>query len=216
MSAAGFDPFSLALVLALLAVLPLLLMVTTCFLKVAVVLMLVRNAMGVQQAPPSMAIYAMAMVLTLFVMSPTLQQMGDRFRGEEAGAVAGSVLDRVERAATPLRGFMLKHTKPEQSEQFLATARKLWGAEAGAKATREDLLILIPAFVVSELQTGFEIGFLLYIPFVVIDLVVSNILLALGMQMVSPSTVSLPLKILLFVMVDGWGKLLHGLALSYL
>lgn len=216
MNATGFDPLSLALVLALLALLPLLLMVTTCFLKVSLVLVLVKNAMGVQQAPPTLALYAIAMVMTLFVMSPTFHAIADRFRAEEAGASGGSVLVRVERAAEPLREFMIRHTKPEQFDRFVGTAKKLWHGEAGQKASRDDLLILIPAFVVSELQTGFEIGFLLYIPFVVIDLVISNLLLALGMQMVSPSTISLPLKILLFVMADGWGKLLHGLALSYL
>ena len=110
---------------------------------------------------------------------------------------------------------MLKHCKPDQREIFLASAKKLWPKEYAANATSTDVLVLVPAFVVSELQTGYEIAFLIYIPFVVIDLLVSNLLMALGMQQVSPQTITVPLKLLLFVMIDGWGKLLNALALSY-
>jgi len=114
-----------------------------------------------------------------------------------------------------MRKFMLKFSKPEQRELFLASAKKLWPKEAARDARTSDALILIPAFVVSELQAGYEIGFLIYIPFVVIDLLVSNLLMALGMQQVSPQTITVPLKLLLFTLVSGWAKLLNALAMSY-
>ena len=110
---------------------------------------------------------------------------------------------------------MQTQVSPDTTNMFLESARKLWPSDIAAEASSKDFMIMIPSFVVSELQTGFEIGFLIYIPFIVIDLIVSNLLLALGMQMVAPMMVSLPLKILLFVMVDGWSKLLNGLVLSY-
>ncbi|WP_137938845.1 type III secretion system export apparatus subunit SctR [Chitinivorax sp. B] len=217
MSGLTADPFSLLVLLAMMALLPLLLMVTTCFLKISVVLLMVRNALGVQQAPPTLALYGIAMAMTLFVMSPVLTRMANQFHQDSPQAAMTSqvTLERVKLAAAPLRDFMQRYVRPEQATHFLASARKLWPKAEGDAASKQDLLILVPAFVVSELQTAFEISFLLYLPFVVIDLVISNLLMALGMQMVSPSTISLPLKILLFVMLDGWSKLLHGLALSY-
>lgn len=120
-----------------------------------------------------------------------------------------------EVGAEPMRAFLIKFSKPEQRAFFLQATQKMWPPEQAEKARDTDFLILLPAFVVGELTSAFEIGFLLYLPFVVIDLIVSNVLLALGMMMVSPSTISLPLKLFLFVMVDGWTRLLHGLVLSY-
>jgi type III secretion protein R len=108
------------------------------------------------------------------------------------------------------------NSKPEQRRFFLTTAKKLWPPELSEEATQQDLLIVTPAFVVSELTSAFEIGFLLFLPFVVIDLVISNILMAMGMMMVSPVTISLPLKLFLFVMVDGWSRLIHGLVQTYI
>jgi type III secretion protein R len=110
---------------------------------------------------------------------------------------------------------LIVNSKPEQRRFFLSTAKKLWPPELADEATDRDLLIVTPAFVVSELTAAFEIGFLLFLPFVVIDLVISNILMAMGMMMVSPVTISLPLKLFLFVMVDGWSRLIHGLVSTY-
>ncbi|WAC75792.1 type III secretion system export apparatus subunit SctR [Roseateles sp. SL47] len=210
------DGLSVTLLLAALSLLPLLIVSTTAFLKIVIVLMITRNAIGVQQVPPSIAVYGIAMMMTAFVMAPTLQTV--------AGSITQALQERPQqqwqqtasRTVEPLRQFMLKYAKPEDREQFLDKARKLWPPEQAAQAKSDDFFILVPAFMISEIQAGFEMGFLIYIPFLVIDLIVSNLLLALGMQMVSPMTISLPLKLFLFVAVDGWGKLLRALLDSYL
>ena len=110
---------------------------------------------------------------------------------------------------------MLRNSSPEQRDFFLRTAQRIWGVEQASNLTENDLLVLVPAFMVSELTAAFQLGFLLYLPFIVIDLIVSNILLAMGMMMVSPALISVPLKIFLFVIVDGWSRLMHGLIVSY-
>ncbi|MFC3374874.1 type III secretion system export apparatus subunit SctR [Rugamonas sp. CCM 8940] len=212
-----FDVVSFAILLGMLSLVPFLVVTTTSFLKISMVLLILRSATGVQQVPPTLAIYGISLAMTVFVMAPTVQEIGKIAANIEAGhgSQARPVLAQAQDAFEPLRGFMLKHSRPDQRELFLASAKKLWPKEAAQGAKDSDTLVLIPAFVVSELQTGYEIGFLLYIPFVVIDLLVSNVLMALGMQQVSPQTITIPLKLLLFTMVDGWGKLLNALALSY-
>ncbi len=217
-----FDPISLALVLALLALVPLAAVMTTSFLKIAVVLTLVRNALGVQQIPPNMALYGLALILSAYVMGPVIMDINDNLRAAQvttSSAPASNRLDLVVNAITtgaePIRGFMMKNSRLEQREFFVRTARTLWGEERARNLRADDLIVLVPAFVLSELTAAFQIGFLLYLPFVIIDLIVSNILLAMGMMMVSPVTISLPLKLFLFVMVDGWTRLIQGLVLSY-
>lgn len=218
------DPFSLALFLALLALVPLVVVMTTSFLKIAVVLALVRNALGVQQVPPNMALYGLALILSAYVMAPVVHRIGTEVQAltapaGQAGAAGPMALDAVlgvvERGAAPLRDFMLRNSQPAQRDFFLRTARHLWGEEASRGLSEDDLLVLTPAFLVSELTAAFQLGFLLYLPFIIIDLIVSNILLAMGMMMVSPVTISMPLKLFLFVMVDGWTRLIQGLVLSY-
>nr|WP_196788271.1 type III secretion system export apparatus subunit SctR [Burkholderia cepacia] len=212
------SPISLALVLAILSLLPLLILCTTSLLKFSVVLLIVRNAIGVQQVPPSMAIYAIALAATMFVMTPTFNDAAHIAFGNDATAMVSNPLDmeRLSHAAEPFRSFMLKNTTSEGRAQFLEIANKHWSPEMMMRTSDHDFTILVPAFVVAQLQSAFEIGFLLYVPFIVIDLLVSNLMLALGMQMVSPMTVSIPLKLLLFVQLDGWGKLIKGLTDSYL
>ena len=210
------DPLSITLFLAALSLLPLLLITTTSFLKIAIVLMITRNAIGVQQVPPSMAIYAIAMMLTAYVMAPTLQTMAGTLSEVVSGKSREPWTESAARSVEPLRTFMLKRSKEQDRQVFLEKARKLWPAEQAAKATKDDFLVVVPAFMIAEIQAGFEMGFLIYIPFLVIDLLVSNLLLALGMQMVSPMTISLPLKLFLFVVADGWGKLLNAILDTYL
>jgi len=213
----GFDPITLTVTLTGLALLPLLLVITTSFLKISIVLVIARNAMGVQQAPPTMALYAIALAMSILIMTPTFHEIANKaeqfdFNTQDKTQLVGHATEM----AQPIKQFMLKQVSPETQVMFLESAKKLWPSELAQNAKISDFMIVIPSFVVSELQTGFEIGFLIYIPFIVIDLIVSNLLLALGMQMVAPMMVSLPLKILLFVMIDGWSKLLNGLVLSYL
>ncbi|MDQ8034818.1 MAG: EscR/YscR/HrcR family type III secretion system export apparatus protein [Bordetella sp.] len=247
----SYDPITLAVVLALMALVPLAVVMTTSFLKIAVVLTLVRNALGVQQVPPNIALYGLALILSAYVMGPVVMQMSEELRsvgrGQAQSAPAPTarqalpqqqtggmlhldnstpaatseedrltgILEAVGRGAEPMRGFMLKNSRPEQRDFFMRTARTLWGEAQARNLKEDDLLVLIPSFLLSELTAAFQIGFLLYLPFVIIDLIVSNILLAMGMMMVSPVTISMPLKLFLFVMVDGWTRLIQGLVLSY-
>jgi type III secretion protein R len=211
------DPVSLAVALGLMALLPLAVVTMTAFLKIAIVLSIVRNALGVQQIPPNLAIYALALLLTVYVMAPVGAEMSASLRTAPAAATSNisTMVAEVGKAAEPLRRFMLRNSKPEQRDFFMSTARRIWPPAFSAGIKEDDLLIVTPAFMVSELTAGFEIGFLLYLPFIVIDLVISNILMAMGMMMVSPVTISLPLKLFLFVMVDGWSRLLHGLVQTF-
>ena len=121
----------------------------------------------------------------------------------------------LSKAQEPILGFLQRHTNEREKRFFLDTTRKLWSKEAAATVDKDSFLILVPAFTVTELTSAFQIGFLLYLPFIAIDLIVSNILLAMGMMMVSPMTISLPFKLLLFVLVDGWTRLIHGIVLTY-
>jgi len=150
------------------------------------------------------------------VMFPVGQQMGDKIGAVEGlGSSTKSLLSAADTAKEPLRDFLLKHSHPRERAFFLRTAQKSLPAERGAQVAERDFIVVLPAFTVSELSAAFQIGFLIFLPFLVVDLVVSNILMAMGMQMLTPTTVSLPFKLLLFVLVDGWVKLSHGLVLSY-
>jgi type III secretion protein R len=219
MMSGQYDVVSFAILMGLLGLIPLIVVTTTSFLKISLVLLVLRNAIGVQQVPPTLAIYGISLAMTVFIMAPTIQDISKRAMNldpKTSDSKAAPMLAQAKEAIEPLRDFMLKFSHPDQREIFLQSAKKLWTKDVAQEATTRDMLILIPAFVVSELQTGYEIGFLIYIPFVVIDLLVSNLLMALGMQQVSPQTITIPLKLLLFVLVGGWGKLLNALALSYL
>ncbi|MGF6566774.1 type III secretion system export apparatus subunit SctR [Kosakonia cowanii] len=211
------NPIMLALFLGALALLPMMLIICTSFLKITMVLQLTRNAMGVQQVPPTMALNGIALAATLFIMAPVFSDMTDRLK---AIPVDFSSMERLEYTTAngiePLKTFMRKNTDPDIVIHLQENAQRMWPKRMADSVTPENMLLIIPAFVLSELQNGFKMGFLIFIPFIVVDLIVSNILLALGMQMVSPMTVSLPLKILLFVLISGWTRLLDGLFYSYL
>ncbi len=210
------DPLALLALLGLLSLLPLLAIATTSYLKLSIVLVLVRNALGVQQAPTTLALNAIALVATLFVMSPTLSACMDQARAMPTSPVSGtSQIDAALEVVEPLRQFVLRNGSARERERFLELARKTWPETAGSAVRADDWSIAVPAFVVSELQAAFEIGLLLFVPFVAVDILVSNVLLAMGMQMVPPMIVALPIKLLLFVLADGWGKLLQALVLSY-
>lgn len=212
----GFDPVVLTFMLALLGLVPLVFVTTTSFLKISIVLSLVRNALGVQQAPPNIVLYALALMMTVFIMAPIGQDIGDAIQSDpNATRSATSLVAAAKRGAEPMRKFLLTNSKVEQRDFFMGQAKRIWPPKMASEVRQDDLLILVPSFVVTELTAAFEIGFLLFLPFIVIDLVVSNILMAMGMMMVSPATITLPLKLFLFVMVDGWSRLLHGLVLTY-
>jgi type III secretion protein R len=223
MSLSVIDPVTLIVVMACVAMMPIAVVMTTSFLKISVVLALLRNAIGVQQVPPNMALNGLALILSAYVMAPVLGKVLDEVRqvyttGTEQAAPSqrfDDLMEAVERGSVPMRAFMIKQSNPAQRRFFVDTATSLWGEEAAKGLQEDNLLVLIPAFVVSQLNAAFQVGFLLYLPFIIIDLIVSNILLAMGMMMVSPVTIAIPLKLFLFVMVDGWTKLIQGLVLSY-
>ena len=236
------DPFTLILVLVGLSLLPLVAMVATSYLKIVVVISLIRNALGIQSIPPNMVVNALAVILTFYIMAPVAseswgiiaetQKARNATTAAAAPATAGhgqagaepsapaqldlSTLD-IEKAAEPFRVFLSQHTAPRERAFFINTAEMLWGKEGEpAVVDPESFAILLPAFCVSELTKAFQIGFLVYLPFIAIDIIVSNILLAMGMMMVSPVTISLPFKLLLFVMVNGWTLLIQGLVKGYM
>jgi type III secretion protein R len=188
----------------------------TSFTKLVVVLSLLRNALGLQQVPPNVVLNGLALVLSLYVMFPVGSEMGRRIEGlDQIGGSTKSMLQAADAAKEPLREFLHKHSRPVERAFFLKTAQRALKPEQSTGLTDRDFLVVVPAFVVSELAVAFEIGFLIFLPFIVIDLVISNILMAMGMMMLSPTTVSMPFKLLLFVLIDGWVKLTHGLILTY-
>ncbi|HXV31093.1 MAG TPA: type III secretion system export apparatus subunit SctR [Sinorhizobium sp.] len=202
--------------MAAISVLPVIAVVATSFTKISVVLLIVRNAIGVQQTPPNLLVFAVAIVLTGFVMNPVLQDAW-RILLENSGGfdtVAG-LTDGITKVSAPLKAFMMKFSDEEVRAFFVQSSQKIWENAPAEPARPEDITILTPSFLVSELTRAFEIGFLIYLPFLMIDFAVSAILVALGMQMMSPTVVSTPLKLLLFVVIDGWRRLLEGLVLSY-
>ncbi|MCG8693865.1 MAG: type III secretion system export apparatus subunit SctR [Minwuiales bacterium] len=210
------SPLTLLLIVAVVGFAPALVILGTSFIKLVIVLSLIRNALGVQQIPPNMVLNGIAIILTLYIMAPAgvasfeaLQQV------DLENAEVSEILSALSAASEPYRQFLSKHASQAETAFFVQTAKQLWPAEMRDGASADNLLVLLPAFTVSELTAAFKIGFLIYLPFIAIDLIISNILLAMGMMMVSPMTISLPFKLLLFVMLDGWTKLIHGLVLSY-
>jgi type III secretion protein R len=213
----GSSIVGLVVLTGLLSLMPLLVVTVTSFAKIAIVLFLVRNALGIQQTPPNLVLYAAAIVLSAYVMAPVLQGVWTVVADPRLALTSVADWERAAtEAARPVRGFLDKHATPESRSFFIESSHRLWTPEqVRAMAGERDLAILVPSFLVSELKRAFEIGFLLYLPFVMVDLVVSAVLMALGMQMMSPTVVSTPLKLLLFVAVDGWSRLLQGLILTY-
>ena len=216
--------YDLAFISAALTLLPVLVAVGTSFAKISIVLSLIRNALGVQQIPSNMTLYGIALILTLYVMKPVAGEMYDLYvdytktqqvQSTEQSDRAQMLSQAISTISKPFTDFLRRNTRATELNFFLATAKGIWPEKYKKDINENDLLILLPAFSVSELTKAFEIGFLIYLQFIVIDLVVSNILLTLGMMMVSPMTISLPFKLLLFVMVDGWSRLMHGLVLTY-
>jgi type III secretion protein R len=226
-AAEGFAsrPVVLIIALALFTLLPFVLMMTTSYVKLVVVFHILRNALGTQQVPPNAVIAGLALILTVYVMSPTIEECRTRagplleLESEQdllSRQSADLVLQTVEAVKEPLRGFLERNAAADNVEMFLDLARKRAPSDEAAERISEgDFLVLVPAFVVTELTEAFLIGFVLFLPFLVIELTVSNVLLSLGMHMLSPTQVSLPFKLLLFVAVSGWQLLAHGLVMGY-
>lgn len=215
------SPLSLLLVLGMLSLAPFLLIMVTSFVKISVVLSILRNAIGTQQIPPNQVITGMSFVLSLFVMAPVAEDIHEAVTAEVPGAEAqveqdglGELVSTWDRARDPLRGFLSKHVHDGDRALFVELATHLQTNEL-REVDPQGFKVLIPAFVLSELKEAFQMGFLLFVPFLIVDMVVANILLSLGMMMLSPTVISLPFKLLLFVLINGWTLLVKGLVLTY-
>lgn len=210
----GGETWSLSLqILALMTALTLLpsaLLMMTAFTRIIIVLALLRQALGTMQTPSNQILIGLALFLTFFIMSPVLEQINDR-------ALAPYLQDKislqqaVQESQGPLQAFMLAQTR----ESDLALFTQLSGRKSLESADKVPFLLLVPAYITSELKTAFQIGFMLFVPFLIIDLVVASVLMAMGMMMLSPMTISFPLKLMLFVLVDGWALLASTLASSF-
>jgi type III secretion protein R len=210
------QPIQLVVLLFTLSILPLLIVLGTSFLKLTIVFSLLRNALGTQQIPPNIALYGLALILTLFIMAPIGLEIRDNLAEHPVRIDAADFTGQAESSVlAPYRAFLQRNTAPDQIRFFSDIGHKVWPERYRTRIADQSLLVLMPAFTVSQMREAFKIGLLLYLPFVAIDLVVSNVLLAMGMMMVSPMTISLPLKLLVFVLMNGWEKLIGQLLMSF-
>lgn len=207
-----------------LSLLPFAIMLLTSYIKIVIVLSLLRNALGVQQSPPNAVLSGIALLMTIYVMFPTMLAMykssetvinrarpGELFSADSAQYL----VEAIDVSKEPMRDFLQRNTMGKHMTSFYQLAYRSFPDEFRTSLKPNDFIVLIPAFITSQLKAAFEIGVLIYLPFFVIDLVTSNILLAMGMMMLSPLTIALPLKLLLIVMVDGWTLIIQGLVLSF-
>lgn len=204
---------------------PFVLVMTTSFLKFSVVGSILRSALGTQQIPPNQVLMGLSLILTIYVMAP----VGKKIYGEVQGLMDAAskkgvwsdegidiVKEAIKRGKKPYVDFLTRHSHEKNRELFITMARQLnRDNKDPVVVEKDDITVLIAAFVTSELTEAFQIGFILFVPFIVIDMIVSNVLLAMGMQMLSPTTISLPCKLLLFVLCDGWHLIMKGLVLGY-
>ncbi len=203
-------PLQTLLLLTALTFLPAVLLLMTGFTRIVIVLSLLRHALGTQTAPPNQVLVGLALFLTIFVMNPTLDKVyNEAYAPYSANQI--NFQEAVKRGEVPMKAFMLKQVR----EPDLALFLKLSGRASAGKPEELPLSVIVPAFVTSELKTAFQIGFMIFIPFLVIDLVVASVLMSMGMMMLSPVLISLPFKLILFVLVDGWNLLVGSLVASF-
>ena len=212
--AGGAQTYSLTLqvliLMTVLTLLPAILLMMTAFTRIIIVLSILRQALGAGQTPPNQVLVGLALFLTLFVMGPVITKINtEAAQPYMAGTIDATTA--LQRAVDPLKAFMLKQTR----ESDIATFVRISGGKGFAQKEDVPLSILVPSFITSELKTAFQIGFLLFIPFVIIDLVVASVLMSMGMMMLSPVLISLPFKIMLFVLIDGWALIMGTLAQSF-
>lgn len=196
-------------VMVLFSIIPMVFTCMTSFLRYVIVFSLLKQALGTQQVPPAIVLVGLSIILTIFTMSPVFEQM------YEMGSVPyqknGSIVEAVVEGSKPLKEYMMKQTRQEDLKFFITLQKK----EIPESPDEITIWQVAPAYIISELKTGFEIGFIIFVPFLVLDLIVANVLLALGMMMLSPTIISLPFKLLIFIAVDGWSLIVHGLVGSF-
>ena len=212
------NPLNLIMIMALMGLLPFMVTLMTSYIKIIVVTFLIRNALGVQQVPPSMVLSGLALILSIFVMAPVAMQTYNLLEKEQidtASITPAQIIETASNVSGPIKTFLKNNTSEEILKSFTNTAQRIWPEDLKKSIDEDSFVIIIPSFVIAELTKAVQIGFLLYLPFIAIDLIISNILLAMGMMMVSPMTISLPFKLMLFVTLNGWLKLSQGLLYSY-
>lgn len=197
------------IVMTMFSLLPFVFSCMTSFLRFVIVFSMLKTALGTQQVPPAVVIIGLSMILTFYTMGPTFQKMYDM--GQMKYNKTANMVSAIDEGSKPLKEFMMKQTRESDLSFFVSLSQK------NPPKSPEEITIwqVAPAFIVSELKTAFEIGFIIFVPFIVLDLVVANILLALGMFMLSPTIISLPFKLLIFIAVDGWALIVQGLVSSY-
>jgi type III secretion protein R len=215
----GLTPY---LALVVIALVPLLFVTTTSFVKISVVFSVLRNALGTGQLPSGTVITALSLILTLYVMAPVASAMIDAAAPSATAidpnaplAHPADLITTIRAGVEPLRTFLIHNAGERERALFLDLARQARPEAQRAALAADDLLVVAPAFIVTELSEAFQLGFLIYLPFLIVDLVIANVLTALGLSSLSPTQVSLPFKLLLFVMVDGWYLLARALVLGY-
>lgn len=209
-SAAGTSSLSLILIITVLSVAPAILILMTSFTRIVIVLGFVRSSLGTNQMPPNQVLVGLALFMTLFVMSPTLSTVNEvalqpYIKGEITQTEA------LDKAAVPMKEFMYKHTRDKDLQLFMSYTK----TERPESYEDIPLTVLVPAYAISELKTAFQMGFMIFIPFLIIDMVISSVLMSMGMMMLPPVMISLPFKILLFVLVDGWYLVVKSLLVSF-
>nr|WP_247605369.1 EscR/YscR/HrcR family type III secretion system export apparatus protein [Providencia rettgeri] len=211
------DGIPLLAIVAFSTLLPFIIAAGTCYLKISIVLIMVRNAMGVQQVPSTMVLNGIALLLSIFVMMPVLQDVNNHMRQERVDFSNVESIDHfVENGLGGYKAYLKKYSDPQLVTFFESIQQGRSEEEVSEDEGEATLFSLLPAYALSEIKSAFEIGFYIYLPFVVVDLVISSILLALGMMMMSPVTISIPVKLILFVAIDGWSLISKGLVMQYI
>lgn len=206
----GTNTLDIIEMLTILALVPSILIMTSCFTRIIIVLSFLRSALGLQQTPPNQVLIGISLFLTLFIMSPVISDINkDAYQPYKQEKITQEQF--IQKASVPLKEFMLKNTKKTDLNLFISLSK----TSSKTKVKNLPITVVIPAFMASELKRAFIIGFLLYIPFMIIDIIVSNTLMSMGMIMLPPTMISLPFKLLLFVLVDGWDLLFKALATGF-
>ena len=209
------NTLDLIILITILSLAPSILVMMTCFTRIVISFSLLRNAMGVQQTPPNQVMIGLALFLTLFIMSPVISEMNEvAYKPYKEGEYTS--VEAVKAASVPLKKWMLKNTGNDEMDFFLELSHSEITAETEEEfMDKVSFTTVVPAFILSEIKTGFEIGFLLYIPFLIVDIIVATVLMSMGMMMLPPTTISMPFKILLFVLADGWSLVIENVVRTF-
>ena len=212
------DPIGMIIFLSLLSLAPVIFTLTSSFIKISMVCLLTRESLGVQNIPPNIVIYGLSLILSCYVMGPVYNNsylaIADDMSNNQI-ITSKILINDFQKSSKPIKDFLYKHSAVSDRVFFYQSLQQFWTKDMLSKVQKDDFIVLIPAFTVSELTQAFKIGFLIYLPSVIIDIIVSNILMAMGMMMMSPVTISLPIKLLLFISLDGWSRIIHVLLASY-